>query len=98
MNVRIVFITSILVHDNHKVAFVVDLYHTVEFNEHFQAFRLKPRKDKLQLVIPYTSLLDHKVYHFHSPMDLCITPRVYDARSLYVIAKTNIQKLVLNKV
>ena len=92
-------ITSILVHDdNHKVAFVVDLYHTVEFNEHFQAFRLKPRKDKLQLVIPYTSLLDHKVYHFHSPMDLCITPRVSDARSLYVIAKTNIQKLVLNKV
>lgn len=88
-------ISTIVIYEN-KVLFVCQLYKTMKFDYHFQAFELTNRKRKLLCVVMLDELVDYQNYHRHSPVDLSpsLTAQL-NMRFVYVKTKTDIVNLLL---
>lgn len=53
---------------NNSFVFLCQMYRTIQFDTHMQAYELCKRADNLKIAVKYEELLDYKVYHLHSPM------------------------------
>ena len=88
-------IRTIVIYEN-KVLFVCQLYRTVKFDYHFQAFELTKRRKKLLCAVMLDELVDYQNYHAHSPVDLSpFRTAQLNMRSIYVMTKTDIVNLLL---
>ncbi len=76
-------ISSIICY-NEKLVFVCRMYRTEEFDNHFQAFRITKREDRLRLAISPFELRDICVYQYHSP-------GYYRSNNLYVPTRSDIK-------
>ena len=94
-NVSAVFakIVSILAHES-RIVFVCDVYTAECFDEHLQAFRLVRHRKNLKIAILSDALVDHRIYHLHSPVDLSLQ-NVVDLSSQYIVCKSDVKKIVL---
>ena len=52
-----------------KKSFIIlcEMFQTIAFDEHFQAFRLKKRRDNFQMAFSVDDLTSFTVYSFHTP-------------------------------
>ena len=73
--------------------FICEMYHTIKFDTHLQAYEIIKRRDGLQIVIQYEELLDYRVYHLHSPMQLRVTTKNVSKQYIYV--KTDLSRVKL---
>ena len=69
------------------------MYHTIKFDTHLQAYEIIKRRDGLQIVIQYEELLDYRVFHLHSPMQLRVTTKNVSKQYIYV--KTDLSRVKL---
>lgn len=76
-----------------NIFFLCQVFRTLKFDEHVQAFELATNRS-FYLVVPYSELLDYRVFHTHSPVDMLSNVPI-NVRSLYVISKIEIQDLVM---
>ncbi len=85
-------VTAIYSFEN-NYAFICQMYHTVQFDNHLQAYEVVKRRDDLHIMVKYQELLDHRVYHLHSPMQFNLnTSKVSNQ---YVFVKTDMSRLKL---
>ncbi len=78
---------------NEKFIFVCEMYRTLKFDKHLQAYQVKRRNDKLHIALSYEELVDYKAYHLHVQPDLSLLHPI-DVQSKYVILKTEIETIV----
>lgn len=71
-----------------KLVFVWKMYRTLEFDNHFQAFRILKREDRFRLAISPYDLRDMNVYQYHSPGS-------FRSNNLYVSTRTELISDVL---
>lgn len=77
-----------IVYYERKHVLVCEMYQTLEFNTHLQAFQVSKRRDNLHIAIRYKDLLDHKSFQFHNPVDLTIaSSENMNLDNLYVVPK-----------
>lgn len=78
---------------NEKVLFLCEMYRTLMFDMHFQAYKVRKRPDNFFLPVFSSDLLDHKVFHVHKPVHLSL--EVKDAHSHYVVSKTKLHNMFM---
>ena len=71
-----------------KHILLCEMYQTIIFNNHFQAFHVRKRKDNFHLAVYYADLPDHRSFCINNPVDLTINSSSnVNLEDLYVVLK-----------